>query len=135
MNIRIYLYNNDAKKHPKNDRILDRFVTQVGYVLGPKLGPKSRSRRSQNAPKTLPRRHQDSPRATRAPKIEIWSIFGPNVRWGTPLASILKGCWPHFVAKFWPSAVAGSPLCGALDISGRKYFQPDARSIYGRRSF
>ena len=33
-----------------------------------------------------------------------------------PLASILKGCWPHFVAKFWPSAVAGSPLCGALDI-------------------
>ena len=41
------------------------------------------------SPKTLPRRHQDSPRATRASKIEIWSIFGPKVRWGTPP-------WPRF---------------------------------------
>ena len=82
----------DSKKHPKNDRFLDRFFAQVGSILGPKLGPKSRSRRAQNAPKTLPRRSQDSPRATRAPKIEIWSIFGPKVRWGTPP-------WPRF-SKF-----------------------------------
>ena len=75
----------DPKRHPKNDRFLDRFFAQVGSMLGPKLGPKSRSRRSQNAPKTLPRRHEDSPRATRAPKIEIWSIFGPKIRWGTLL--------------------------------------------------
>ena len=40
-------------------------------------------------PKTFPRRHQDSPRATRASKTEIWSIFGPKVRWGTPP-------WPRF---------------------------------------
>ena len=79
----------DPKRHPKNDRFLDRFFAQVGSMLGPKLGPKSRSRRSQNAPKTLPRRHEDSPRATRAPKIEIWSIFGSKVRWGTPP-------WPRF---------------------------------------
>ena len=64
----------DQKSIPrgtKNDRFLDRFFVEVGSNLGPKLGPKSRSRRAQNAPKTLPRRHQDSPRATRAPKIEI----------------------------------------------------------------
>ena len=71
---------------------LDRFFAQVGSILGPKLGPKSRSRRSQTPPKNFPRRHQDSPRATRAPKIEIWSIFGPKVRWGTPP-------WPRF-SKF-----------------------------------
>ena len=65
----------NSKKHPKNDRFLDRFFAEVGSVLETKLGPKSRSRRSQNAPKTLPRRpprrHQDRPRATRASKIEI----------------------------------------------------------------
>ena len=76
--------NIDSKRHPKNDRFLDRFFAQVGSMLGPKLGPKSRSKRFQNAPKTLPRRHEDSPRATRAPKIEILSIFGPKIRWDTP---------------------------------------------------
>ena len=79
----------DSKRHPKNNRFLDRFFAQDGSILGHKLGPKSRSRRSQNAPMTFPRRHQDSPRATRAPKIEIWSIFGSKVRWGTPP-------WPRF---------------------------------------
>ena len=79
----------NPKRHPKNDRFLDRFFAQVGSMLAPKLGPKSRSRRSQNAPKTLARRPQDSPRATRASKIEIWSIFGAKVRWGTPP-------WPRF---------------------------------------
>ena len=79
----------DSKRVPKNHWFLDRFFAQVGSILGPKLGPKSRSRRSQNAPPNFPRRHQDSPRATRASNIEIWSIFGPKVRWGRPP-------WPWF---------------------------------------
>ena len=57
--------------------------------LAPCWDPSWDPRAAQDGPKTPPRRHQDSPRATRAPKIEIWSIFGPKVRWGTPP-------WPRF---------------------------------------
>ena len=71
----------------------------------PSWDPRAAQDGPKTPPKTLPRRHQDSPRATRAPKIEIWSIFGPKVRWGTPL-------WPRFsgfVAHF--NLIFGTKLC------------------------
>ena len=52
------------------------------------------------SPKTLPRRHQDSPRATRAPKIEIRSIFGPKVRWATPPWPRYSKCFAHVCSMF-----------------------------------
>ena len=79
----------DSKRHQKNYRFLDRFFKHLGSILETKLGPKSRSKRSQNAPKTPPRRHQDRPRATRAHKIEIWTIFGPP-------SLDFRGLWAHF---------------------------------------
>ena len=57
--------------------------------LAPFWDPSWDPRAAQDGPKTPPRRHQDSPRAIRASKIEIWSIFGPKVRWGIPP-------WPRF---------------------------------------
>ena len=64
--------------------------------LAPFWDPSWDPRAAQDGPKTppriflnFPRRHQDSSRATRASKIEIWSIFGSKVRWGIPP-------WPRF---------------------------------------
>ena len=39
-----------------------------------------------------------------------------------PLAT---NTWPHFVAKSWPSAVAGIAACGALDKMFFNYFSGD----------
>ena len=75
---------------------LNRCFEHLGSILGTKLGPKSRSKRSQNAPKTPPRRHQDRPRATRAHKIEIWTIFDPN----PPPSLDFRGLWAHFGTTF-----------------------------------
>ena len=63
------------------------FGTQVGTQEPLKTVPK-------RLPKTFsnfPRRHQDSSRVTRASKIEIWSIFGPKIRWGTSLGLDFRG--------------------------------------------
>ena len=68
------------------------FLPKLAPFWDPSWDPRAAQDGPKTSPKTLPRRHQDSPRATRAPKIEIWSIFGPKVRWGTPP-------WPRF-SKF-----------------------------------
>ena len=68
------------------------FLPKLAPFWDPSWDPRAAQDGPKTPPKTLPRRHQDSPRATRAPKIEIWSIFGPKVRWGTPP-------WPRF-SKF-----------------------------------
>ena len=59
------------------------FLPKLAPFWDPSWDPRAAQDGPKTPPKTLPRRHQDSPRATRAPKIEIWSIFGPKVRWGT----------------------------------------------------
>ena len=87
------------------------FCCQFGSILGPKLKPKSRSRRSQNALKTLPRRHQDSPRTTRVKfnrfLVRPKGVPYRTVRWGThpgPRFSKFVGpfwynCWCQVCAK------------------------------------
>ena len=77
------------------------FLPKLAPFWDPSWDPRAAQDGPKTPPKTLPRRHQDSPRATRAPKIEIWSIFGPKVRWGTPpLASIFE-VFSTFKFKFW----------------------------------
>ena len=65
------------------------FLPKLAPFWDPSWDPRAAQDGPKTPPKTFPRRHQDSPRATRASKIEIWSIFGPKVRWGTPP-------WPRF---------------------------------------
>ena len=66
----------DSKRHPKNDR----FFAQVGSILGPKLGPKSRSRRSQNASQNFFKLSKTPPRQLKSHKsiqdrnlVHFWS--------------------------------------------------------------
>ena len=59
------------------------FLPKLAPFWDPSWDPRAAQDGPKTPPKTLPRRHQDSPRATRASKIEIWSIFGPKIRWGT----------------------------------------------------
>ena len=72
------------------------FLPKLAPFWDPSWDPRAQDG-PKTPPKTLPRRHQDSPRATRAPKIEIWSIFGPKVRWGTPpgprFSKFVDPCW------------------------------------------
>ena len=65
------------------------FLPKLAPFWDPSWDPRAAQDGPKTPPMTFPRRHQDSPRATRASKIEIWSIFGPKVRWGTPP-------WPRF---------------------------------------
>ena len=65
------------------------FLPKLAPFWDPSWEPRAAQDGPKTLPKTLPRRPQDSPRAIRASKIEIWSIFGPKVRWGTPP-------WPRF---------------------------------------
>ena len=67
------------------------FLAKLAPFWDPSWDPRAAQDGPKTPPKTLPRRHQDSPRATRAPKIEIWSIFGPKVRWGTPPGLDFRG--------------------------------------------
>ena len=67
----------DSKRHPKNDWFLDRFFAQVGSILGPKLGHKSRSRRSQNASPKPFQTFQDATRTAQEPQEHPRSKFGP----------------------------------------------------------
>ena len=67
-------------RRPKPSKFLSIFALifyrcsfDLGRQLGAMLAPKT-------PPRRLPRRHQDSPRATRAPKIEIAPTFRPKVR-------------------------------------------------------
>ena len=69
------------------------FLPKLAPFWDPSWNPRAAQDGPKTAPKTFPRRHQDSPRATRASKIEIWSIFGPKVRCGTPP-------WPRFFEVF-----------------------------------
>ena len=69
--------------------ILIDFLPKLAPFWDPSWNPRAAQDGPKTLPKTFPRRHQDSPRATRLSKIEIWSIFGPKVRWGTPP-------WPRF---------------------------------------
>ena len=81
------------------------FLPKLAPFWDPSWDPRAAQDGPKTPPKTLPRRHQDSPRATRAPKIEIWSIFGPKVRWGTPPASIFD-VFSTFKLKFWCQSCA-----------------------------
>ena len=68
------------------------FLTKLAAFWDPSWDPRAAQDGPKTPPKTFsnfPRRHQDSSRATRASKIEIWSIFGPKVRRGRPP-------WPRF---------------------------------------
>ena len=56
---------------------LDRFFAQVGSILGPKLGPKSRSRRSQNVSPNFFLIFQDATRTAQEPQEHPGSKFGP----------------------------------------------------------
>ena len=60
------------------------FLPKLAPFWDPSWDPRAAQDGPKTPPKTFPRRHQDSPRATRASKTEIWSIFGPKVRWGMP---------------------------------------------------
>ena len=95
------------------------FWIDVLPKLAPSWDPSWDSRAAQDGPKTSPRRVQDATKTAQEPQEHPRSKFGrfldPTSDGVPPLASILKGCWPHFVAKFWPSAVAGIAASGALD--------------------
>ena len=67
----------DSKRHPKNDRFLDRFFAQVGSILEPKLGPKSRSRPSQNASPNFFLIFQDATRTAQEAQEHPRSKFSP----------------------------------------------------------
>ena len=88
--------NSTQKSIPRGIQKMIDFWIDFLAKLAPFWDPSWDPRAAQDGPKTppktfsnFPRRHQDSSRATRASKIEIWSIFGPKVRWGTPP-------WPRF---------------------------------------
>ena len=79
------------KSIPRGIQKMIDFWIDFLLKLAPFWDPSWDPRAAQDGPKTpprflknFPRRHQDSSRATRASKIEIWSIFGPKIRWGTP---------------------------------------------------
>ena len=77
------------------------FLLKLAPFWDPSWDPRAAQDGPKTPPKTFPRRHQDSPRATRASKIEIWSIFGPKVRRGyAPLASMFD-VFSTFKFKFW----------------------------------
>ena len=85
------LTKSTQKSIPRSIQKMIDFWIDFLPKLAPFWDPSWDPRAAQDGPKTPPRRHQDRPRATRAPKIEIWTIFGPKIRWGTPpLASIFE---------------------------------------------
>ena len=80
---------------------LDRFFAQVGSILEPKLGSKSRSRRSQNAPQDIPKTPPRQPKSHKSIQdrnlVHFWSQSPMGY---APLASIFE-VFSTFKFKFW----------------------------------
>ena len=100
----------DPKTSPRCFKILSR---------RPQDGSKP-PKKPQNASKTpqdAPRRLQDASRRLQTSILgDFWSMFGPFlIDFGLIFAAFLVFFELYFLF-FRPSAVAGSPLCGALDI-------------------
>ena len=94
----------DSKRHPKNDRFLHRFFAEVGSILGPKLGPKSRSRRSQNASPNFFLIFQDATKTAQEPQEHPRSKFGPFLvpkSDGVPPRASIFEVFSTFKFKFW----------------------------------
>ena len=87
------------------------FGTQVGTQEPLKTVPKRLPEFFLN----FPRRHQDSSRGTRASKIEIWSIFGPKIRWGTLPGLEFSRFFGTFQFKFWYQICDKAALIRFLD--------------------
>ena len=79
------------KSIPRGIQKMTNFWIDFLPKLVPCWDPSWDPRAAQDGPKTPSRRSQDATKTAQEPKIEIWSIFPPKIRWGTPpLASIVE---------------------------------------------